>query len=179
MRSDLNMWFNILKQPQLGMGKVGLLDLSNVPDEQNDKCRKKLVEIYEFWKDYEKTYNEAGHSYHRIKKKFVIKLDDLNSVPEEVCCEFLGELASFATTEKPENDYQRSFKSSGRPYNTSLTNEFWGNKSELYLGLLSKGRKASWLIKIWSTAVSDDDIPLLKTQMEDMLTYLKKQTKGF
>tara|TARA_R110000824_G_scaffold61500_1_gene163632 strand:- start:1694 stop:2221 length:528 start_codon:yes stop_codon:yes gene_type:complete len=175
------MWFNLLKQPQLGMGKVGLVDLSNVPEEQDDKCRRKLIEIYEFWKDYEQNYNnnKGSRYHHRIKKKFVIKLEDLNSVPEEICCEFLGELASFATTEKLENDYQRSFKSSGRPYNSSLTTKFWGNKSELYLGWLSKGRKAGWLIKIWSTAVSDDDIPLLKTQMEDMLNYLKKQTKGF
>ena len=35
-------WFNILKQPTLSMGDVGLVDLSNVPEEQKDDCNRRL-----------------------------------------------------------------------------------------------------------------------------------------
>ena len=37
-------WKQILKQPSLSMGNVGLIDLSNVPEEE-EKCRPK----YERW----------------------------------------------------------------------------------------------------------------------------------
>tara|TARA_R110000824_G_scaffold61500_1_gene163633 strand:- start:2228 stop:2614 length:387 start_codon:yes stop_codon:yes gene_type:complete len=34
------MWFELLKQPELSMGNVGLVDLSNVPEEDDDCCNK-------------------------------------------------------------------------------------------------------------------------------------------
>ena len=39
------MWFSLLKQPELGMANVGLVDLSNVPEEeQRDDCNRQLKE---------------------------------------------------------------------------------------------------------------------------------------
>jgi hypothetical protein len=44
------MWFDLLKQPQL-MGGVGLVDLSNVPEEE-EKCKPKYMKWVEKIKSF-------------------------------------------------------------------------------------------------------------------------------
>tara|TARA_R110000824_G_scaffold61500_1_gene163634 strand:- start:2614 stop:3105 length:492 start_codon:yes stop_codon:yes gene_type:complete len=52
-------WQQILKQPQLSMGDVGLVDLSNVPEE-DPKCKPKFLKMIEKLKNHFKAYPALG-----------------------------------------------------------------------------------------------------------------------
>ena len=58
------MWFNVLKQPQLSMGGVGLVDLSNVPEE-DPKCKPKFLKMIEKLKKHFEAY-PALESWNKI-----------------------------------------------------------------------------------------------------------------
>tara|TARA_R110000824_G_scaffold61500_1_gene163635 strand:- start:3102 stop:3632 length:531 start_codon:yes stop_codon:yes gene_type:complete len=68
------MWFSILKQPQLGMANVGLVDLSNVPEEEESKvCWPKL---------------KKGLKYLDSKHNMFNNIVDFKweEIPEEIAC---------------------------------------------------------------------------------------------
>ena len=80
------MWFNLLKQPQLGMANVGLVDLSNVPEEEEDTpCKRKLEQAINYLKSHASMFKVKAIT-NLGKIQGVKGTYSLHDIPEEVCC---------------------------------------------------------------------------------------------
>jgi len=175
------MWFELLKQPQLGMGKVGLIDLSNVPEEQDDKCRRKLIEIYEFWKTYQSSVSNTPSSFsRRIEKNVSIRLNRIEEVPEEICCKFLSFLQKniLATINRDGEPFREQYKG----FHFELSSFSHLGEGELYITFkydVSPRRPLIFGLTIWLSSYNDRDNLMLKSQLADIAIFIDKQTKGF
>lgn len=136
------------------------------PEEKETNCKEALKKIFEFWDNYKTSWENSKHlSRWDIEKQFTIR-ENLDGVPEEVCCAFIKRV-------------NKSFS----PHYRNLFNKTIDNV-QYYIASPAEGIEIrfhapfdNYVIRIIVFANDMESEPASKQMIEDILAVMKRQFK--